>query len=200
MRMSGSKWVAVVVVSVGALAGCSSSEAPDAAAAGAGAAPTSGAPAAAGGEAAGAEAPTVSFTHPTLKYTVSAPGPMVVGANGDAAYTGPSDFLTIALVTGSGDPMAQARADASGTGVAGFALTQPAKAVTISGLAGASLEFTRDAATNAVTGKAQTAHVVRTYLPGPAGSYRLEYGATVSAQNWDAQGAMDLLATFRPGP
>ncbi len=125
---------------------------------------------------------------------------MVVGANGDAAYTGPSDFLTIALVTGSSDPMALAAADASGTGVAGFALTHPATAVTISGLAGASLEFTRDAATNVVTGKAQTAHVVRTYLPGPTGTYRLEYGATVSAQNWDAQGAMDLLATFRPGP
>ena len=147
----------------------------------------------------GGEAASIPFTHPTLKYSVSAPGRMTVAPNGDASYIGPSDFLTVALLPGSSDATALATADARGTGVPGFALTHPARRMTIGGLTGAGVEFTRDASVNPVTGKARTAHVLRAYLPAPGGAYRLEYGATVADSDWDPQGAEDVLMTFRDG-
>lgn len=192
--------LATVVVVAGAAAGCSAKAASPAAVTAQQGAEPGGAPGAPGEVGGSGEAPTVSFTHPTLKYTVSAPGPMVVEANGDAAYTGPTDYLHVSLVAGGGAPLTLAKADAGGGGVPGFVLSRPPQAVTIGAQQGASLEFTRDGGTNPVNGKAQTAHVVRVYLPGKGGAYRLEYGATVSPQNWDPQGALDLLVTFRPGP
>jgi hypothetical protein len=196
-RLSGAATAAVLI---GLLAGCSSGV-PGASTAANGTASASG-ERAAPGEAAGSggEAPAVPFTHPSLHYTVSAPGTMAVAANGDATYTGAHDDLTVALLTGAADPISLASVDARGGGVAGFALVQPAQTVTVASLTGASVEFTKDGAQNPVTGKPQTAHVLRVYLPGPGGVYRLEYGATVSTQDWDPQGSLDLLKTFRPGP
>jgi len=180
-----------------ALTACSSSSPSTAAGNGAGGAPGGNEQAAAGDG--GAEAPSVPFTHPTFRYTIGAPGPMAVQAGGEAVYTGKSDYLRITPVDGPTDALAAAKADAGGSGVAGFAIVQPARSVTISGKPAAYLEFTRDAGTNAVTGKAQLAHVLRAYVPRAGGTFRIEYGGTVPASQWDPQGALDIVTTFQLG-
>jgi hypothetical protein len=187
-----------------ALGACSSGA--KTATAGQSAAPGSGAqaqgadtPAAGGENAAAGEPAAVAFTHPTLGYRIDAPGGMTASGDG-ASYKGTTDFLNIAVVTGSNDPAALAHADASGSGIQNFQLIVAAHDVTVNGLKGSALEFTEPAGTSPVTGKALIAHVVRTYLPRTGGAYRIEYVSTVSSANWDPQGAMDIIATFKTGP
>lgn len=153
--------------------------------------------AAGGGEKAGAEGAAVAFTHPTLHYRIDAPGTMTATPDGGASYKGPTDFLTVAVVKGPGDPTSLATTDSSGAGVQGFKLVVAPHSVTVSGLKGSALEFTEAAGTSAITGKAQMAHVVRVYLPRPDGAYRIDYGSTLSGADWDPQGAMDVITTFK---
>lgn len=200
-RLPGRLLVVGLVIVGAAIAGCGPGSATSAGSRTGAPAGEGGAPAPGGeGAPAGGEAPPTLFTHPTLHYSIEAPGPMVAVAGGGASYTGTSDYLHISTVTGSGDPMALAQADATGRGVPGFVLVQSPRPTTINGLSGALLEFTKSAGTNPVTGRTQLAHVLRVYLPRTGGAYRLEYGATVPAQDWDPQGALDNLSTFRAAP
>ncbi len=173
------------------LAACSGAETSDSAGT---VSTTSAAP----GEAAGAEAPSVTFTHPSLGWSIAGPSTMTVDGTG-AAYTGRSDYLRVTTVDGSSDAPAAAKTASTGTSVAGFALRQGPKAVQISGVASSYLEYTRADVVNPVTGKAQVAHVLLAFVPRTGGVYRLEYGATVPDASWDPQGALDIVTTFRAG-
>lgn len=199
----------ILFAAVVALGACSSGSTPTATAPGNGAAANangnanvggadSGAPA--GGEkAGGGEAPSIAFTHPSLKYSIDAPGTMTASADG-SSYKGTSDFLDVKVLTTASSPTALAQADAQGSGVSGFQLLAGAHDVTINGLKGSALEFKEAAGTNAVTGKAQIAHVLRVYLPRAGGAYMIEYGSTQSDANWDPQGSMDIMLTFKAAP
>lgn len=193
-----------VLVTLGA---CSSGSAPGATAAGKSAAANataggggadSGVPA--GGEKpGGGDAPSIAFTHPSLHYSIDAPGPMTSSADG-SAYRGTSDFLDVKVLPGGSSPTALAQDDAKGNGVSGFQLLAGAHDVTINGLKGSALEFKQPAGTNAVTGRAQIAHVLRMYLRGAVDTYMIEYGSTQSDANWDPQNAMDIILTFKAAP
>ncbi|MHB8669183.1 MAG: hypothetical protein ACYDAD_01260 [Acidimicrobiales bacterium] len=119
-------------------------------------------------------------------------------ADGGAAYEGRTDHLRIALLNGTSDPNAAASSDASGSGVAGFVLVHGPRAVTVSGRHSSDIEYRQSGGTNAVTGKQLVLHVVRLYVPRPGGLYRIEYGSTATGQDWDPQGAMDIVTTFKP--
>lgn len=189
--------LAAVVVVLG-LSACSSGGGTPAAEArpSVGASPAeAGAAGAAGGEKTGGET-SIPFTNPTLRWSIAAPGSMSA-QGGDGSYVGKSDHLTVTALPAGGDPQALARADAAGTGVAGFALVQPPHQAPIAGVNATVLEFTKDDVVNPVTKKAQTAHVFRAYVAGPQRLFRLEYGATVPADSWDPQGALDIVSTFR---
>ena len=160
---------------------------------------TSGAEAPVAGEkGAAAEAGTVAFLHPTEGYRIDSPGPMHATPNGEAVYEGRNESLGVALLSGSSDPSTAAASDASGSDIPGFVLVHGSQAVTVSGRRSAAIEYRRSGAANPVTGKALVLHVVRLYVPRPGGLYRIEYTSTAAGQDWDPQGAMDIVTTFRP--
>jgi hypothetical protein len=123
----------------------------------------------------------------------------MTGQGSGAVYTGRSDYLRVTVLEGASDAAAVAKAESAGTSVSGFTLVQAPHTVVISGLAASFLEYTRADVANAVTGKMQRAHVVVALVPRTGGLYRLEYGTTVPDADWDPQGALDIITTFRGG-
>ncbi|GAC1365330.1 MAG: hypothetical protein NVSMB32_08780 [Actinomycetota bacterium] len=81
--------------------------------------------------------------------------------------------------------------------MSGFVLVHGPHAVTVSGRRSSDIEYRQSGGTNPVTGKALVLHVVRLYVPRPGGLYRIEYGSTAAGQDWDPQGAMDIVTTFK---
>lgn len=152
------------------------------------------APGGEGGAPAG-EGAAAAFVHPTLHYSIAAPGPMKIAADGTASYDGTDEHLRIAVLP-AGQPTALANAARSGAGIAGFRLLVAPHPVTASGQAGAVLEFTERGPTNPVTGRVETLHAWRAYVPKVGGGvFQIDYAALAS--QWDPQGAYDVLRSFR---
>lgn len=152
------------------------------------------APGGEGGAPAG-EGTAAAFVHPTLHYSIAAPGPMKIAADGTASYDGTDEHLRIAVLS-TGRPTALANAARSGVGIAGFQLLVAPHPVTASGQAGAVLEFTERGPTNPVTGRVETLHAWRAYVPKVGGGvFQIDYAALAS--QWDPQGAYDVLRSFR---
>jgi len=153
------------------------------------------APGGEGGAPVNGEGAAAAFVHPTLHYSIAAPGPMKIAADGTASYDGTDEHLRIAVLP-AGQPTALANAARSGPGIAGFRLLVAPHPVTASGQAGAVLEFTERGPTNPVTGRVETLHAWRAYVPKVGGGvFQIDYAALAS--QWDPQGAYDVLRSFR---
>ena len=121
---------------------------------------------------------------------------MTSTSDGGAAYQGPNDFLRVTSLAGSSDPAGVAAAEAASPGAPGFALVKGPHRVS-AGKVATEYEYREDAPRNPVTGKPAVLHAVRLYVARPGGVYRVEYGSTAPASNWDPQGASDIVTTFR---
>ncbi len=148
----------------------------------------------------GGEPRAVAYVNPS-GWRIDAPGAMTATSDGGALYQGPSDSLRVTPLVGSPDAFSAALIDvrASIPTSSGFTLISPPRRVSLGATTGAEYEYRVSGPPNPVTGKPTLLRALRLYVPRPGGVFRVEYGSTGPAANWDPQGASDIVMTFKNG-
>jgi hypothetical protein len=156
--------------------------------------------AATGAESTGGEAAAQRYVDARYHYQIDAPGHLTAGADGTAAFVGPSERLQVAVIQGTraADVGALARQDIAGLPVTspGFHLLSGPTSISLAGHRVEKFTYSWDSGTSQVTGKSVALVQARYYVSKDAATVAvISYG--IVSNQYDPQGADDLAGTFQ---